>query len=109
MLVGGVYKILGHDATGHLQARHVAVEPAAHLGAVEATGSTQFARYQTAVLGQRQQDSLIDAALHRRRLRSAAIVAKVGPPLLAHKARLARKELAIDAASLGDDGALPLP
>ena len=40
VLVGGIDKVFGDHAAGHLEACDIGVEAAAHLGAVETTGGT---------------------------------------------------------------------
>ena len=109
VLVSRIDEVLGDDAAGRLQAGDIAVESAAHLRPRETTGSTKLSGNKTAVLLQSQQDGLFDAARFGGRVLAAAIVAEVGPPLTADKARLTRKELAIDAAAFGHDGAFPFP
>ena len=42
VFVAGIDEIFRHDATGHLQTGDIAVETAAHLGACESTGGSQF-------------------------------------------------------------------
>lgn len=109
VLIYGIDKIFGNNSGGHLQTGDVAIELAAHLGAIEAAGGAQLARNQTAMLGQGKKDSLVDTALGGRRMDAAAIVAEVGPPLPADKAGLASKELTIDQTAIGNHLALPLP
>ena len=64
--VGGIDKVLGDDAGGHLETGDVAVEAAAHLRTVEAAEGAQFAGDEAAVLGEGQQDGLLNTAVRRR-------------------------------------------
>ena len=109
VLVSRIDEVLGDDAAGRLQLGDIAVETAAHLRPRETTGSTKFTGNKTPMLLQCQQDGFLDAARLMGRVLAAAIVAEVGPPLAADEARFARKELAIDAAAFGHDGAFPFP
>ena len=109
VLVSWINEVLGDDATGRLQPSDIAVESAAHLWPCETAGGTKLSGNKTAVLLQGQQDGLFDTARFGGKVLAAAIVAEVGPPLAADEARLARKELAIDAAAFGHDGAFQFP
>ena len=109
VLVSRIDEVLGDDATGRLQTGDIAVETATHLRPCETACSTKLSGNETAMLLQSQQDGLLDAARLWGGVLAAAIVAEVGPPLAADEARLARKELAVDAAAFGHDGAFPFP
>ena len=109
MTVNGIDKVLGDDARRHLQTGDVGVEAAAHLRTVEATGCPQLTGDEASVLGQRQQDGVLNAPLLGLGMTAAAVVAEIRPPLTTDEACLAGKELAIDVAALSNDGALPLP
>ena len=61
------------------------------------------------MLAQGQHDGFLDGAGRWGRVGAASPVHEVGPPVHADVARFLVKELAIDAAALGDDGAFPLP
>ena len=51
VLIDGIDKIFGNDSGGHLQTGDVAIELAAHLGAIETAGSTELASNETALFG----------------------------------------------------------
>ena len=109
MLVERIDKILRHDVAAHLQACDIAVELTAHLGPRESAGGTQFTGDEAALLLERQQDGFLDAPLLGLRMRAAAIVAEVWPPLTADEPCLLREELAIDAVALRHHGTFPFP
>ena len=60
MLVARVDKVLGNDATLHLQAGDIGVEATAHFGPGEATHGTQLTRDEAAVFLQREQDGFFN-------------------------------------------------
>ena len=109
VLVEGIDEVFSDNTTLHLQAGDVAIEAAAHLGACKATGGSELAGDQTAMLAKGEEDGLFDAALGRGGVAAATKVAEVGPPVETDETSLACEELTIDAMPFGDDGAFPLP
>lgn len=109
VLIGGVDKVFRDDAAGHLQTSHVAVELRTHVLARETAGGTQLARDQTIILPQRRQDHILDRTFIWHWMSAPAPVAQVRPPRTAHEHGLAAKELAIDTATVAEDGTLPFP
>ena len=109
VLIDWVDEILGHDACGHLQPTHIAIELRTHVLTREVAGGSQFTCNHTTMLTKRRKDDILDGSFLRGSIFAPPPIAEVGPPLTANKACLASEELAVDAASLAHHSSLPLP
>ena len=109
MLVQGIDKVFGDDAACHLETGDVVIELAAHLASRESASVAEVAGDEAALFVQRGEDGILNRSLFGNRVLGAPPVKEVGPPLAADKARLACKELAIDATALLNDRPFPLP
>ena len=109
VLVEGIDEVFSDNTTLHLQAGDVAIEAAAHLGACEATGGSELAGDEAAMLAKGEEDGFLDAARSWDGRMTATPVTKVGPPLTTDETSLACEELTIDAMAFSDDGAFPFP
>ena len=109
MFVGRIDKVLGNYQARHLQTSHVAIKLAAHLGPVEATGSTEFTGNETDVFSKRRKDDVINSPFCWQRIFTATVVTEIGPPLATDKPCFLVIELAIDATTIRHDGPFPLP
>ena len=107
--VAGVDEIFGDDAALRLKARYAAVEAAAHSATGHAAGGAQLAAHHAPLGLEGVEDGALDAVVFGQGRAAAAVVAHIGPPCAADKGGLAAEELAVGAAALAQDLALPLP
>ena len=107
--VVGVDEILGDNTALRLQACYAAVEAAAHAATGHAAGGAQLAAHHAPLGLEGVEDGALDAILGGQGRAAAAVVAHIGPPRAADEGGLAAEELAVGAAALAQDLALPLP
>ena len=109
VLVGGIDKVLRHNAALHLQSCDIAVELTAHSWTVETACRPQLTGNETAMFLERKQDGFLYRPFFWHRIFVVPIVIEVGPPLTADKPGLLVEELTVDKGAAGHDGTLPLP
>ena len=109
VLVGGIDEVLSNDEAGHLQAGNIAVELAAHFGAIETAGGTELAGNEAAMLTKNGEDGVVNGTLGRCRELAAAIVAEIWPPVAANETCFFVEELAVNAVAVSDNRTFPLP
>ena len=109
MLVGWIDKIFSNNTACRLQASYITIKTATHLRTCKAAGSSQLARYKTAIGAQYRQYRLLYRTHLRFGMDTAAVIAEIRPPPPADKARLATEKLTIHTVPFCHNTPLPFP